>query len=112
MRLLSASRRVTVILVAAGVAFFTATTAHSADWDATARQCAEEIDAKVGCGSCGGLWPSWAECAVKRFYHGRIPQARVRQCIQEIAAKRAREHACNACGDPVDDVRSCVSGRP
>jgi hypothetical protein len=87
-----------------------AVAAQAQTWRPIARQCAEEIDAKTGCGSCGGLWPSWADCAVDRFYRGAVPEARVRSCIKQIYAERLRTKPCNACGDPVADVFRCVGG--
>lgn len=96
-------------MIAVGCAGF-AVAAQAQTWRPIARQCAEEIDAKTGCRSCGGLWPSWADCAVDRFYRGAVPEVRVRACIKQVYAERLRTRACNACGDPVADVFRCVGG--
>lgn len=87
-----------------------AVAAHAQSWRPIARKCASEINAKAGCGSCGGLWWAWAECTVRRVYGAAVPQARLNTCLDQIYAERARSSACNACGDPVADVMSCVGG--
>lgn len=97
-------------LALAGVAGGAAA-APAQSWRPIARQCAKEINAKVGCGSCGGLWWAWAECTVARVYGDSVPRARVEWCVQRVYADRLASHACNACGDPVDDVLRCIGGR-
>jgi hypothetical protein len=102
--------RRTVLTAAALGIFAFAAAAHAQEWRPIARQCAAEIDAKAGCGSCGGLWPAWSRCTVERFYHGAIPAARVEPCLRQVGEIRAREHACDACGDPVAAVIHCARG--
>jgi hypothetical protein len=82
--------------------------AQESIWRPVARQCAAEIDAQAGCGSCGGLWPQWAECTIKRVYGRQVSEWVTKACINQIQARRNQQHACAACGDPVADVVRCV----
>jgi hypothetical protein len=97
------------LIVALSVALVPAA-ASAQSWRPVARACAHAIDQQTKCGSCGGLWPYWALCTVRNVYGEAVPKDRLKECIGRVYAERQASHACNACGDPVADVMTCVGG--
>lgn len=77
------------------------TTAHAQTWRPVARRCAEEM------GRTAAAWPLWVQCTVSKAFPN-VSRARTQQCIRRVEEVRMRERECDACGDPVGDVVSCV----
>lgn len=91
----------------------TPTLATEYPWSAIARQCgnaaAEQMHAQTGCAGCAGSWTSGAWCAVDTYYQHQIPVPIIKTCITRVWDERLRAHACAACGNPIDQVFSCVN---
>lgn len=84
--------------------------ASAQSWRPVARHCAQVINRRTKCGSCGGLWPYWAVCTAQAFYGRTVSDQRIGACVSKIYSARQAAHACNACGDPVADTMRCLKG--
>jgi hypothetical protein len=93
------------------IALLVPTVAQAQSWSPVERQCAEEINHKLGCAACGGAWPLWTRCTVERFYGDKIPAARLEACMKAIWDRRWVEKTCASCGDPVAEAIRCAGGR-
>ena len=85
--------------------------AQQLTFEQIAKQCAAEINAKQGCGTCGDMWPAWTRCAVERAYGDAVPKDRLDACIQGIWQRRWNQNTCQQCGNPVVEAARCAISR-
>jgi hypothetical protein len=93
-------RRLGLVLLSLFVA---ASPAAYADWNESAKECAEQIAAQAHCASCSALWPQISKCAAD---HEGADAALTDGCIARVNNKY---WAKPMYFDRVAEVFSCLS---